>query len=291
MNRKRAFTLIELLVVIAIIAILAAILFPVFAQAKEAAKKAACLSNLKQETLGVIMYTGDYDDVYPVAEVHFPGFGWLGSGFIGWQYPCDQNETSTDCVFEGNSIQPYTKNMQISLCPSTTGSWNPYGYGGGNHPSSSYTFNGDLSSYNTTAATSPVVTVMFWSGVLDNGWVGRTTDSPALNCPDGNAACVYIPNPTGSLTSNGASDIPTVYNSGNYVFPNYSKWVHNHGDNMSNLDGHAKFHTLLGSVRDDPWSFTGPGGSVQQTTNVFPVYTNAPGGHMCLMGPDNPCGL
>src|SRR4051812_7719020 len=58
----RAFTLIELLVVIAIIAILAAILFPVFAQAKEAAKKAVCLSNLKQISLGWMLYAGDYDD-------------------------------------------------------------------------------------------------------------------------------------------------------------------------------------------------------------------------------------
>ncbi len=62
---KRAFTLIELLVVIAIIAILAAILFPVFAQAKMAAKKAATLSNQKQISLGVTMYAGDNDDVYP----------------------------------------------------------------------------------------------------------------------------------------------------------------------------------------------------------------------------------
>jgi len=62
---KRAFTLIELLVVIAIIAILAAILFPVFAQAKEAAKKTTCLSNTKQMALGIYMYSNDNDDVYP----------------------------------------------------------------------------------------------------------------------------------------------------------------------------------------------------------------------------------
>ncbi|CAN5645409.1 hypothetical protein BH11ARM2_BH11ARM2_11430 [soil metagenome] len=63
--RKRAFTLIELLVVIAIIAILAAILFPVFAQAKLAAKKTVSLSNQKQIGLGIILYAGDYDDMYP----------------------------------------------------------------------------------------------------------------------------------------------------------------------------------------------------------------------------------
>jgi len=63
LNRKRAFTLIELLVVIAIIAILAAILFPVFAQAKAAAKTTASISNMKQVNLGLLMYSNDYDDL------------------------------------------------------------------------------------------------------------------------------------------------------------------------------------------------------------------------------------
>lgn len=74
---KRAFTLIELLVVIAIIAILAAILFPVFAQAKDAAKKSVSLSNTKQINLGLVLYTNDSDDVYPssVTERISPNYG------------------------------------------------------------------------------------------------------------------------------------------------------------------------------------------------------------------------
>src|SRR4051812_42055906 len=63
-RKANAFTLIELLVVIAIIAILAAILFPVFAQAKEAAKKATCVAQIKQISLANIMYATDYDDTY-----------------------------------------------------------------------------------------------------------------------------------------------------------------------------------------------------------------------------------
>jgi prepilin-type N-terminal cleavage/methylation domain-containing protein/prepilin-type processing-associated H-X9-DG protein len=73
LSQKHAFTLIELLVVIAIIAILAAILFPVFAQAKLAAKKAVDLSNLKQLGLGTLMYSNDYDDFFPRNDYLIPG--------------------------------------------------------------------------------------------------------------------------------------------------------------------------------------------------------------------------
>jgi prepilin-type N-terminal cleavage/methylation domain-containing protein len=99
--KKRAFTLIELLVVIAIIAILAAILFPVFAQAKAAAKKTAALSNVKQLALGVIMYEADYDDTFPLMYVPAPGvLDGLGSTYT-WQ----------------NTIQPYVKNWGLFVSP------------------------------------------------------------------------------------------------------------------------------------------------------------------------------
>ena len=71
--KRNAFTLIELLVVIAIIAILAAILFPVFAQAKAAAKKIASLSNLKQVGTGMQIYLADYDDNFPITYAPMPG--------------------------------------------------------------------------------------------------------------------------------------------------------------------------------------------------------------------------
>jgi prepilin-type N-terminal cleavage/methylation domain-containing protein len=91
----RGFTLIELLVVIGIIAILAAILFPVFAQAKAAAKKSACVSNVKQLSLGMVMYVGDYDDYYMQR---------LGG----------TNDTTVDHWVD--LIQPYIKNKQIMRC-------------------------------------------------------------------------------------------------------------------------------------------------------------------------------
>src|SRR5438874_8853881 len=95
LGKKRAFTLIELLVVIAIIAILAAILFPVFAQAREKARAISCLSNVRQLGLAMSMYVQDYDETYPLA---FPDNWWS----ITW----------------GNGILPYIKSIQIFKCPS-----------------------------------------------------------------------------------------------------------------------------------------------------------------------------
>ena len=92
----RAFTLIELLVVIAIIAILAAILFPVFAQAREKARQTSCLSNLKQLGLAYVMYRTDYDGVNPITIMSGPSGSWL------------------------NASQPYIKNRGIYRCPSDT---------------------------------------------------------------------------------------------------------------------------------------------------------------------------
>ena len=76
----QAFTLIELLVVIAIIAILAAILFPVFARARENARRASCQSNMKQIGLGLMQYVQDYDETYPGAFIQRPDIGWAGCG-------------------------------------------------------------------------------------------------------------------------------------------------------------------------------------------------------------------
>lgn len=141
MNLKnRAFTLIELLVVIAIIAILAAILFPVFAQAKLAAKKASDLSNLKQQATSSIMYATDYDDT-SVPQWRDAG-GWLywfaGSGkTLGFMDPTEGQNWSRETM-------PYVKNLGIFMNPAAPNDPNAtYGYtnaaGAGN---GSYAANG-----------------------------------------------------------------------------------------------------------------------------------------------------
>jgi len=97
MHNRKGFTLIELLVVIAIIAILAAILFPVFAQAKEAAKKTQCLSNQKNLSLAILMYANDSDDTFP-----------NGQDGVRTDYPCDS--TVGQQVDWTGAVYPYVKN-------------------------------------------------------------------------------------------------------------------------------------------------------------------------------------
>ena len=116
---KRGFTLIELLVVIAIIAILAAILFPVFAKAREKARTASCQSNLKQLGLAMIQYAQDYDETFsPMGNKTFPA----GQPVV----PEDPNFNFNGGTYQiyysswASLIYPYIKNVQIYMCPSTT---------------------------------------------------------------------------------------------------------------------------------------------------------------------------
>ncbi|MES2462611.1 MAG: DUF1559 domain-containing protein [Armatimonadota bacterium] len=122
-SRNAGFTLIELLVVIAIIAILAAMLFPVFAQAREKARQSACMSNLKQIGLGFIQYVQDHDETFPHSHntLTAPTFnlpdGRTGTGRVNWPM----------------QIYPYIKNVQVMSCPSD--------------PDSAYKFNATTNPY------------------------------------------------------------------------------------------------------------------------------------------------
>lgn len=132
-HRRDAFTLIELLVVIAIISILAAILFPVFARARENARRASCMSNLKQIGLGIMQYTQDYD------ERLIP---WNGGSRRGGESP-----------YYHEAIQPYVKSYQVFRCPSARSYaatlanqvelyWPTYGFNGRGAGGTLYNYDG-----------------------------------------------------------------------------------------------------------------------------------------------------
>lgn len=101
MKRSRAFTLIELLVVIAIIAILAAILFPVFAQARTAAKRTATINNIKQQATGVVLYANDNEDTFPLAVMDDGSLAAPTTYDVTWM----------------KGLQPYIKNLDIFVSP------------------------------------------------------------------------------------------------------------------------------------------------------------------------------
>ena len=206
-NRVSAFTLIELLVVIAIIAILAAILFPVFARARENARRSSCLSNLKQIGLGLLQYAQDYDEKLPAARVDSPVTG------TSWRY----------------TIQPYMKSTQVAYCPSRSdltqitggagltlyisyaGSWcrgsgtGPTSYSNGYGTFASDGDGNPLASFDNTATTIAVVE-------------NRTTKQHMIDITQGNGtAC-------GTSSTDGACLWAGHLGTGNYLF----------------ADGHAK---------------------------------------------------
>jgi len=123
-NRRRGFTLIELLVVIAIIAILAAILFPVFAKARAAARKVTGTSNLREIGTATMMYIQDYDE-------HFPYYNWgvMSCSQVGTGGSSISGDIEAVRSYSGaawcNSLQPYIKNIQLFQDPSDRKQWQP----------------------------------------------------------------------------------------------------------------------------------------------------------------------
>ncbi len=204
---KKGFTLIELLVVIAIIAILAAILFPVFARAREKARQSACLSNVKQLTLGVKMYMSDYDNFFP--------FGHLKCGRdVDNFYETQTGGSSggySDGLFWPDSIMPYVKNRQIFICPSNPNKWLGYG----------------------------------WTQKL--GYVGaHPTRSGAIYDGRPEADILY-PAQTPMIADNRNSSSGTIYDWTNLYIADFNMddWtgLHNGQINIGFVDGHAKSMT------------------------------------------------
>jgi len=207
----RGFTLIELLVVIVIISILAAILFPVFAKARENARRASCMSNLKQIGLGIIMYTQDYDEMYPPngitvpANTPGPDSQVWGSGVWFWQ----------------QLIYPYTKSDQVYYCPSGTVTGNfPYV---GEYGANWYMLDPPVSLASVQSVASTYM-------IMDSG--------SYLMLP----SCVYAPTAGSSyyLPGTGPLNPPTPAPDSSYTF-DYQNGRHLGGVNMCYANGHVKW--------------------------------------------------
>jgi len=242
---SRAFTLIELLVVIAIIAILAAILFPVFARARESARKTSCLSNMKQIGLGFMMYAQDYDESLPAcpfAGNTFPWQVWPNTPGNGWP-----------AVFY-TPLQPYVKNVQILQCPSQndTGRW--YDKNGMSYMYNEFMYNSN-NGYSKLAAVNNASegvakVALYVEGVASGIFNDWDNGGPTPKDQDGMTRLRYL-----------------NYTGGNWTQPHG-------GPNIGYADGHAKWipQTSIVSFRAYAW-----GGNAQrcvQTPIVYPGCTS-----------------
>lgn len=201
MRKKHGFTLIELLVVIAIIAILAAILFPVFARAREKARQTSCLSNVKQLGLSMMMYVQDYDESFPHRAIG------TGGTVV---YP---NGSTSGTMFWYMAIYPYVNNVQVFSCPSdASGRW----AGGATSSGIRYGYSRGLCHNNSR----PPITLAELTRPADTAMIADTG---------------FAPEPPRT-----ASPMPYVFYSRIYyrtmIYPR-----HNGGANFAFADGHAKW--------------------------------------------------
>jgi prepilin-type N-terminal cleavage/methylation domain-containing protein/prepilin-type processing-associated H-X9-DG protein len=208
-HTRKAFTLIELLVVIAIIAILAAILFPVFARARENARRTSCQSNLKQIALGFMQYTQDYDEKFPLWFADNDGSSATVpvAGIIG--------AATTDTGW-AEMLQPYLKSTQIFQCPSETNG--PVASGSNSTGYTDYMYNNNL----------------YTTGATGSGVSQAVLVSPSNTILNAEANSQYAFSTLGNnytwAPTTGSSTGPTDY-------------YHRHldGANVSFADGHVKW--------------------------------------------------
>ena len=276
-KQKRGFTLIELLVVIAIIAILAAILFPVFAQAREKARQTACLSNMKQASLGGLMYMQDYDETVMPSRNNAPTI----NNRTGLQ--CRANQSWI------NMIQPYSKNWVLYRCPSQ--SENPFGIWS---PSSAFHTSCNLSywpSYGinwnylqrtngtpwnpggdpvSIAAVSKVAETVWFTEAKNVGtpagyYTSFEVDSPACNQDfrSGAQYCVTWSN-HGWGTGNTVGELLN-FAGGKGKGTGLFEARHSEGGNVCFIDGHVKFMKSGALASGTNWTSTRAVGTVNIT--------------------------
>jgi prepilin-type N-terminal cleavage/methylation domain-containing protein len=311
---KRAFTLIELLVVIAIIAILAAILFPVFAQAKEAAKKTQSISNFKQEGTAMQIYITDSDDLFPL------GFSWDGTGqFFRWadyhRVPQDWDNTAPfnnanlrdeTRQFWANSTYPYTKNLQLLEQPGLPETRAAIAYNALNKQPAkiSHTYNGMLHGWSGTAISEPAKLPVVWAGFMKQNRLGVARTSPTLECDaPAPASPICRFNPAG-LPQLGAQGGLYGYAWWGFGTPAtlFTTWQYGRGLVMSRADSSTKFYTLNAAIKpsysrnanDNPWSqfdSNGVGGAPWWMSDCgrpsTPAWNNTDTAYPCFFRPDS----
>lgn len=211
-HKSTGFTLIELLVVIAIISILAAILFPVFARARENARRTNCLSNLKQIGLGIMQYTQDYDETYPSYDTFDAG--------------------SSSAPFWQTTIEPYLKSTQVLRCPSSLTTSPSIGHYGANILMLKSTLNTDSPvgyepGLRLSAVNFPASVYM----IMDSGASRVIPWGATLSVRTGSSNH-YLPG-VGSFYENSA--IAAGYQD------DYQRGRHFLGVNITYADGHAKW--------------------------------------------------
>lgn len=265
MRRDKAFTLIELLVVIAIIAILAAILFPVFAKAREKARQTTCLSNSRQLATSILSYTQDYDETWPHNDETHLGlyipFGWI----YLWDLEGAKYGYPDDDQVWANAVQPYMKNLQILVCPSTQPqSWPPTYVSP--RQAVAYSYNGCLQRLGQGVSSSPSKNILLWE-CGKNPYYGLFLGAPQLG-ERGAPSITWTP-------ANAAI-------SGAWVMTRLGiAWdMHNGGSNKSYADGHAKWTKEPGSPDTAIYAMVDP------VTNAHYRWTRAGRFTPFLMDPD-----
>ena len=258
-RNNKAFTLIELLVVIAIIAILAAILFPVFAQAKEAAKKSQTLNNTKQLAIATMIYITDNDDIFPSSmsrratgtyrwgTIHPVPTGVITSG--GWNTINNEVEH-----YWANAIRGYVKNGDIYRGPTQT----PIGIGDTLDPALTpynmgMTYNGQLTVWNATAVDNPSLVPLMWSGVGNTSFTGRGAANPNIFC-DGKAdGCRFVSGGAPQADATGAIGTYGAFFGFSNFNPGLRVWTHGDirggGVHVARTDSSAKWYRA-GTVED-----------------------------------------
>lgn len=243
-SRRSGFTLIELLVVIAIIAILAAILFPVFAQAREKARQASCVSNNKQVSLAILQYVQDYDETMPFGGGYYVGQGFPQSlGYAPYNWTCAAGTcgpifTNWGQGYWFNAIQSYTKNYQIGACPSgaVTSVGGAQGAGAPLPSNVTYTYNGMLASCPLAGIANPAALPVVTEADGKVALKGAVDVEPMLWCGIDGQPCYYKPSCASAQASNGCSST--------WYAPFATMGTHGNGQTYAYVDGHVKFRQL-----------------------------------------------